>query len=113
MYKNYEVFLTASTFETLGLSILEAVSSGNAVIGLDAKYGSRLLIRPGINGYLLAVDLEHVDREEDCLIDDLAEKILDIFENQKLLKKFQKNSYKVAGEFFNQIIEKKWEEALS
>ncbi len=113
VYKNYEVFLTASTFETLGLSILEAVSSGNAVIGLDAKYGSRLLIRPGINGCLLAVDLEHVDTEEDCLIDDLAEKVLDIFENQKLLEKFQKNSYKVAGEFFNQIIEKKWEEALS
>lgn len=40
IYKNYEVFLTASFHESFGLAMLEAVSSGLAMIGWDAKYGT-------------------------------------------------------------------------
>lgn len=46
VYKNYEVYITASLWETLGLSLLEAVASGTAMIGLDVKYGNHLFIQP-------------------------------------------------------------------
>lgn len=112
VYKNYELFITASTFETLGLSILEAISSGNAVIGLTVKYGSRLLIRPGENGYLIDFVPGCDDDEEDRIIGDTADRIVEIFEDQESLKKFQRNSYEVAREFSNRMVEEKWRELL-
>ena len=44
IYKNYEVFITASLGETLGLTTLEAIGSGDAVIGLNVRYGNQVLI---------------------------------------------------------------------
>ena len=112
VYKDYELFITASTFETLGLSILEAISSGNAVIGLTVKYGSRLLIRPEENGYLIDF-LPGADAEnEDRIISDMAGKIIEVFEDREYLSKFQKNSYEIAGAFSTQMIEKRWRELL-
>lgn len=110
VYKNYEVFLTASTFETLGLSIMEAVSSGTAVIGLDVKYGSRLLVHPGENGYL--IDFEPDNVEEGKIVDDLAKKMIEIFEDQGRLEKFHEQSYRIAEGFSSRAAEEKWERLL-
>ena len=52
-YKHYEAYISASLWETFGLSLLEAASSGNAVIGLDVKYGNDLFIQDNRNGYLI------------------------------------------------------------
>ena len=46
IYKNYEVYVSASLLETLGLSIMEAVGSGMALIGLNVKYGNQVFIHP-------------------------------------------------------------------
>lgn len=108
VYKNYEVFLTASTFETLGLSILEAISSGTAVIGLDAKYGSRLLVHPEENGYL--IDFEPGNVEEEEIIDHLAEKMIEIFADSERLEKFHECSYEIAEGFSNRTVEDGWGE---
>ncbi len=112
VYKNYELFITASTFETLGLSIMEAVSSGNAVIGLTVKYGSRLLIHPEENGYLVDFVPGADSEEEGRIIDDMAAKIVEVFEDRERLKRFQMNSYKIAGEFSSRMVEEKWMELL-
>lgn len=112
VYKNYELFMTASTFETLGLSIMEAVSSGNAVIGLTVKYGSRLLIHPEENGYLIDFVPGHDGEEEDRIIDDMAERIVEVFEDRERLKRFQECSYVIAEDFSSRMVEEKWMELL-
>ncbi len=112
LYRNYEVFLTASTFETLGLSILEAISSGLAVIGLEAKYGSRLLVHPGENGYLVKFEPASVNEDEEKLINSMAEKILEMFEEPQRLETFHQNSYRMAEGFSMQAIADKWMEVL-
>ncbi len=108
LYRNYEVFLTASTFETLGLSILEAISSGLAVIGLDAKYGSRLLVHPGENGYLVRFEPASANEDAEELINSMAEKILEMFGHPERLETFHEHSYEIAQSFSLQLIEKEW-----
>lgn len=110
VYKNYEVFLTASTFETLGLSMLEAIASGTAVIGLDVKYGSRLLVHPGENGYL--IDFDPGSSEESKIVDCMAEKMIEIFADSERLEKFQERSYEIAEKFSTQNVEDKWRELV-
>lgn len=111
VYKDYEVFLSASLVETLGLSVMEAIGSGMAVIGLDVKYGNRLFIRPGENGYLIDVDLKNVGDGE-RQIEDMAEKIVEIFQNKERLEAFHQCSYEIAEEFLASEIEEKWRRLL-
>ena len=51
-YAKYDIFVTASTMETLGLTILEAMSSGLPVIGADS-YAIPDIVRNGQNGFLV------------------------------------------------------------
>ena len=111
IYKHYEVFVTASTWETLGLSVMEAIGSGAAVIGLDVKYGNRLFIHPEVNGYL--IDYNYVDVDDNKIVNDMAEKIVEIFSNKERLEIFHKNSYKIAMKFTSKIVAEKWKELLS
>ena len=110
VYKDYEVFLTASTFETLGLSILEAISSGTAVIGLNVRYGSRLLVRPGENGYL--IDFDPGSSEEEKIVDCIAEKMIDIFTDQERLERFHEHSYEICSQFMVQEVEDSWKKLI-
>ncbi len=112
IYRDYELFMTASTFETFGLSVLEAISSGNAVIGLTVKYGSRLLIHPEENGYLIDFVPDIDSKDADRIINNMAGRIVKIFEDQKRLRKFQEYSYVIAEKFSTQIVEEKWRELL-
>ncbi|MBG9366821.1 accessory Sec system glycosyltransferase GtfA [Streptococcus sp. NLN64] len=53
IYKNYQVYLTASTSEGFGLTLMEAVGSGLPLIGLDVPYGNQTFVDDGKNGYLI------------------------------------------------------------
>ena len=108
VYKNYEVFMTASLWETLGLSVMEAVGSGTAIIGLDVKYGNRVFVRPGRNGYLVDFDLRYVDGDDEGLIADMADRIVETFRDGEQLEAFHRESYEVAGEFLKEVIAIKW-----
>lgn len=108
VYQNYEVYLSASLWETLGLSMMEAVASGTAMIGLDVKYGNRLFIEPGRNGYLVDFNLNYVLGDDSRLIDDMAEKIVKIFEDEERLEEFHGASYEIAGRFSDEMIREKW-----
>ncbi len=112
IYKNYEVLLTASFHETFGLAMLEAISSGLAMIGWDAKYGNHLFIHPGKNGYLIALDLKSVEGE-DQRVKDMAEKIVEIFRDRKRLDEFSQYSYRLAGKFLFREVEEKWKRLLA
>lgn len=112
IYKNYEVYITASQWETLGLSVMEAIGSGNAVIGLDVRYGNRLFIHPGENGYLIDFDRNSVEEDEEGLVEAISEKIVETFSDKKRLNRFHEKSYEISRCFFQTEIEKKWKELL-
>ena len=109
-YAQYEVFISASVFETLGLSIMEAIGSGNALIGLDVKYGNRQFIKHNYNGLLTNFDISLQDEPGyvEKVIQDISNNILALFSDQEKLITFQQNSYKIANDFLNSKIEKAW-----
>ena len=53
IYKNYEVYLSASTSEGFGLTLMEAIGSGLPIIGFDVPYGNQTFVTEGKNGYLI------------------------------------------------------------
>ena len=112
VYKDYEVYISASLWETFGISLMEAVGSGTAMIGLDVKYGNRLFIQSEKNGYLIDYDRKYAEGDDSKLIDDMAEKIVEIFADEERLKKFHRASYGIAGDFSTKLIAKKWEDLL-
>ena len=114
VYKKYEAYISASLWETLGLSCMEAVGSGNAMIGLDVRYGNRLFIRNNINGKLIDFSIDDINKEntEEITIEKMKEAIVDVFRDKDVLLKYHNNSYDIAREFINGRIEKKWLDLL-
>ncbi|MCL1899331.1 MAG: glycosyltransferase [Promicromonosporaceae bacterium] len=49
----YGLYVTASTSEGFGLSLLEALAQGLPIVGFDVEYGNRELVTPGRNGELV------------------------------------------------------------
>ena len=111
-YRDYEVYISASLRETFGLSLMEAVGSGTAMIGLDVKYGNRLFIQPEKNGYLIDYDRKYAEGDDSKLIDDMAEKIVEIFADEERLERFHRASYEIGKGFSTRLIEKKWKDLL-
>ena len=113
VYKEYEVYISASLWETLGLTLMEAVGSGTAMIGLDVKYGNRLFIENGKNGYLIPYDRKYIEEDDSELIDVMADKIVEIFEDQERLERFHQASYEIAKGFSDEIVGEKWRKFFS
>ncbi len=44
IYQQYQVYLTASTSEGFGLTLMEAIGSGLPIIGLDVPYGNQTFV---------------------------------------------------------------------
>ena len=110
LYTNYEAYISASVFETLGLSLMEAVGSGNAMIGLDVRYGNRLFIEDGKNGKRIPFRIEDMDNPGKIqnVIDKMAEAIVELFSDETKLREYQKYSHEIAERFLNEKIEKQW-----
>ncbi|MDO4633736.1 MAG: glycosyltransferase [Eubacteriales bacterium] len=110
VYQHYEVYVTASLWETLGLSLMEAAGAGNAMIGLDAHYGNRLFIRDGVNGILIPFSLDAVSSrsEEEALIEHMADAMAEILQDREGLQSRSKESYRIAETYLNQYLEDKW-----
>lgn len=113
LYKEYEVYVSASLGETFGLTLMEAVGSGLTMIGLDVKYGNRLFIENEKNGYLIPYDRKYIENDDGELIDAMAEKIVEIFQDQNRLERFHQASYEIAKGFSDEIIGEKWRKLFS
>ena len=90
--------------------MLEAASSGNAVIGLDVKYGNDLFIQDNRNGYLIDYDYTQGEDEEyiDKLTTQMAHKIVELFSRPERLKAFQEQSYLIARDYLSDKIGDLW-----
>lgn len=85
VYPEYDLFLTASTMETQGLVILEAISCGLPAVGVKS-FAIPELIQDGRNGYCA----------ESFDVVGIAKKALEILTNKELYKKFSENSLAVS-----------------
>lgn len=112
VYQNYDLYISMSMFETFGLTLLEAVASGCALIGLDVPYGNSTFIKEGYNGYLVDYNYNQSVETEIKLVECVAERILAIVNDKEKIKEFSKNSYELANNFLLNKIAEKWKDVF-
>ncbi|MGT2926288.1 accessory Sec system glycosyltransferase GtfA [Streptococcus cuniculipharyngis] len=105
IYQNYQLYLTASTSEGFGLTLLEAVGAGLPMIGFDVPYGNQTFIAPNKNGYLIP---QMDDQDEATIVASFAQAIKQLFQKDKL-SDLEQASYHIASEFLSEKVVKKWE----
>lgn len=108
IYVNYDLFVSASTSEGFGLTLMEAVGSGLGMIGFDVNYGNPTFISHGENGYLIPIDKDNQDVE--VITNLMAEKIVQYFNDGP--KHSHEKSYKIAESFKTEHITQKWQNLI-
>lgn len=108
IYKNYEAYLSGSTSEGFGLTLMEAVGSGLPIIGFDVRYGNPTFIDDGKNGYLIAVNDKMEKKER---VQKLKECIVRLF-TEADLEKFHQHSYDKAKKYLTEEVKKGWQNVL-
>lgn len=104
VYKNYEAYLSGSTSEGFGLTLMEAIGSGLPIIGFDVRYGNQNFIDDGKNGYIISV-YDKMEKKE--RIQKLTECVVCLFTKANM-RKFHQHSYEKAKLFLTEEVEKKW-----
>ena len=107
IYPQYELYVTASQWETFGLTLMEAAGAGLALVGFDARYGNPTFIKDGKNGYLVPYD-ETMD--EDLLVSDMADMIVAVLEGN--LESMHQASYDLAKKYLKPEILEAWRKLL-
>ena len=98
LYSQYSFFVLTSRAEGMGMVLIEAQKSGLPVVSFDIKCGPSDVITDGINGYLV----------EPFRIDDMANKINCLIENDELRERFFSNSEINLSKFDTDYIVNEW-----
>lgn len=105
-YQGYEVYLTASTSEGFGLTLLEAIGSGLSMIGLDVPYGNQTFIQHQKNGYLIPFNQRDT---RETMAQAFAECLLSYYQSSAKEKEEARCcSYSLAKEFLYTKLEDDW-----
>lgn len=104
VYQNYEAYLSGSTSEGFGLTLMEAVGAGLPIIGFDVRYGNPNFIDDAENGYLIPV---HNKMEKQERVEKLAACIVRLF-TEADLERFHAHSYEKAKAYLTKEVEEKW-----
>ncbi|MCG7339007.1 accessory Sec system glycosyltransferase GtfA [Staphylococcus sp. ACRSN] len=108
VYKQYDLFVSGSTSEGFGLTLMEAVGSGLGMIGFDVNYGNPTFIKDKKNGYLVPIALNEDGMDE--IVTRLSEYMVSYFEGK--LRHPHDESYKIAKPFKTKRIEQQWHNLL-
>ncbi|MCC8082440.1 MAG: accessory Sec system glycosyltransferase GtfA [Lachnospiraceae bacterium] len=108
LYTQYEVYAAASTSEGFGLTLMEAVGSGLAMIGFDVHYGNQEFIAPGENGYLIPYK-KGLDAEGQS--DRLAATMIRLF-TWADPDAFSRKSYEIAKRYLTDRVMGAWTDLL-
>lgn len=109
VYQNYEAYLSGSSSEGFGLTLMEAVGSGLPVIGFNVRYGNPTFIDDGENGYLIAMDDKMEKKER---VQKLAECIIRLF-TEADMESFRQHSYEKAEKYLTGEVERLWLETIN
>ena len=104
VYQYYDAYVSGSTSEGFGLTLMEAIGSGLPIIGFDVRYGNQNFIDHEKNGYSIPVH-EKMDSKE--RVEKLADCIVRLF-TEADMKSFHKHSYHKAKEYLTKKVEKRW-----
>lgn len=105
VYPDYSGYVSASTSEGFGLSLLEALGAGLPLIGVDVEYGNREFIETGENG----IRFERTPLK--VMPEQLAKAITSFYE-QKLDKKGRMVSKQKAKTYLKANVAKRWQDLL-
>lgn len=94
----HSIFILSSRFEGFGMVIAEAMACGLPAVAFDCNYGPRNIIRNGEDG-LLAKNGD---------IQDLADKVCSLIENEELRIRMGRNAYKNILRYHICNIGKQW-----
>ena len=108
VYQNYELYLSASTSEGFGLTLMEAVGGGLPIIGFDVRYGNPTFIDDGKNGYLIPIDAHMTQKQK---IEALTDRLIRLF-TEANLKSFHRHSYAKAKSFLTKEVELRWKDLV-
>lgn len=105
VYKNYEIYLSGSTSEGFGLTLMEAIGSGLPLIGLDVPYGNQTFVEQDKNGHLIQRtepdDVQHYAQV-------FAQALIDIYQSGSL-PAYREHSYQLASAFLKEELEAAWQ----
>lgn len=106
-YKKHQLYISTASWETLGITLLEAVTNGLGIVGLDTPYGGPTFIQNGMNGYLI---YENNFESKDGLIEKMAEEIINYYDlNPQMVAQY---SYQIASNYLDEIVGKKWKKLI-
>lgn len=108
VYIQYEAYLSASTSEGFGLTLLEAVGSGLPIIGFDVRYGNQTFIDDNENGFRIPIDDNMNSRDK---ILKLKDAIVKLFSECDMVQ-FSEHSYSKAEAYLSGEVEKKWQRLI-
>lgn len=105
VYKKYKTYVSTSTSEGFGLTLLEAVGSGLSMIGFDVRYGNQTFIQHEKNGQLV----DYIKNDTDANIRAISEAIVKIHQLDELkLEQMSEASYEIAKPYLTKSIQKLW-----
>ena len=105
-FKEYELYLATSEWETFGLTLLEAIGSGLVMVGTDVPYGNPTFIKNDRNGFLVPF----VNQSHEEVVADLKRSMQKAFGNLNFLRE---GSYKLAERYMTDQIIGQWREFLT
>ena len=108
IYPNYELYLSGSTSEGFGLSLMEAVGAGLAMVGFDVPYGNPTFIDDGENGHLVPVREGMTEAER---VQALADCVVQYFLHDDK-SKFEARSYQIAEDYLTERVAQRWNSVL-
>ncbi|MDT2887976.1 accessory Sec system glycosyltransferase GtfA [Lactococcus lactis] len=105
VYRDYTTYVSTSTSEGFGLTLMEAVGSGLGMIGFDVKYGNQTFIHPEKNGILVPY-FKNQNKKNILAISEAI--IAHQTQSEEKLENVKNNSYTIAQTFLTTSIQKKW-----
>ena len=93
-----DIYVMTSHTECFPMVLLEASACGLPLVAFDVPVGPKALIREGYNGYLI----------KDRNIDEMADKIISLFENQEKMKELGRTAKEHVNQYLPDNVMKKW-----
>lgn len=105
LYAKYGLYVTASTSEGFGLSLMEALAEGLPIVGFEVEYGNKEMVENGVNGLLFPYENSRED------ITNLAGGIVAVLSGGNL-DRMKASSREKAQMYLAENVQKRWEALL-
>lgn len=107
-YKRHQLYISTASWETLGITLLESVTNGLGIVGIDAPYGGPTFIQNDLNGYLISED--NIESKDE-LVEKMTEAIINYYDlNPQIVAQY---SYQIASNYLDEIVGKKWKTLIN